>query len=107
MSSNVKLLNEDNFNESIQANLNLVEFFAPWCGPCRMLTPILEELAKEMEGKAFVAKVDTDESPSISEKYQVTSVPTILLFKEGSEVARVVGLQDAETLKNLISSHLS
>ncbi|EKD75316.1 MAG: hypothetical protein ACD_44C00176G0012 [uncultured bacterium] len=69
----------------------LVDFWAPWCGPCRMIAPILEEIAKEYEGKVRVVKVNVDESPTIASKYGVRGIPTLILFKEGNIEATKVG----------------
>lgn len=69
----------------------LVDFFATWCGPCNMLAPVIEEVSDEMEGKAHVFKVDIDESPELAQRYHVTSVPTLLLFKDGEVVKKNVG----------------
>ncbi|MGE3953664.1 MAG: thioredoxin [Parachlamydiales bacterium] len=87
--------------------VTLVDFFAEWCGPCHMQTPILEELAEEMSGKANIVKVDIDRSQATAAKYQITSVPTLILFKDGKEFKRVVGLRDADALRALISSALT
>lgn len=71
----------------------LVDFFATWCGPCNMLSPVIEEVADEIEGKGHVFKLDIDENPDIAQRYRVTSVPTLMLFKGGEPVAKKVGVQ--------------
>ena len=103
-SEHIQILKTENFSNSVQEGLTLVDFFAEWCGPCKMLSPILEELAEEMKETVKVAKVDIDESQDIAINMQVTSVPTLVLFKEGEEVKRVVGLKDKDSLKQLIES---
>jgi len=95
-------LEEETFQQGIGSGLTLVDFYADWCGPCRMLTPILEEVGKEIEGKATIAKIDIDKAQSIASSFQVTSIPTLVLFKDGKEVGRLVGLRDKETIKEFI-----
>lgn len=82
----------------------LVDFWAPWCGPCQMVGPIMEELSKEYEGKVKIGKLNVDENPQVAVKYNVMSIPTVILFKEGKEIARQVGLESKETYLKLISS---
>ena len=76
----------------------LVDFWAPWCGPCTMLGPIIEQLGDEMDGKAVIGKVDIDEEPDLAARYGVMSIPTVILFKNGEEAARMVGLQSKQAL---------
>ena len=76
----------------------LVDFFATWCGPCKMLAPILDDVAKDVEGKARVVKVDVDQSPDIAAKYRVSSVPTLILFKDGEPVQKTIGAQPKQAL---------
>ncbi len=80
----------------------LVDFFATWCGPCKMMSPIVEELAKEMGGKAKVYKVDTDEEQDLAIKYGIMSIPTFIVFKNGEVVNTAVGMRDKEELMNLL-----
>ncbi len=77
----------------------LVDFWAPWCGPCRMLGPVIDELAKEYAGKVKVCKLNTDESQDTAGKYQISAIPTILMFKGGKLSQQLVGLQPKEELK--------
>ena len=83
----------------------LVDFWAPWCGPCRIQGPIVEELARELSGKAKVAKLNVDEKQVTAEKYSVMSIPTIIIFKNGQIVEQLVGVQNKETLADKLASH--
>ena len=76
----------------------LVDFWAVWCGPCRMQDPIVEEIAKELEGKAKIAKLNVDENPTATQKFGIMSIPTIMIFKNGTVVKQFIGVQSKETL---------
>ena len=106
MSEHVKHFSEKEFNEKIKSGLVLIDFFAQWCGPCRMITPVLEELAEEMQGKVTIAKIDIDKEVNLASRYQVTSIPTLILFKNGMEITRTEGLKDASSLKKIIEKGL-
>jgi thioredoxin 1 len=84
---------DSNFEQTIKSNkLVLVDFWANWCGPCRALAPTIVELAKEYSGKVLIGKLDVDENPVTAEKFQVFSIPTMIVFKYGQEIDRIVGL---------------
>ncbi|WP_213358121.1 thioredoxin [Chlamydiifrater phoenicopteri] len=100
----VKVVSDDSFDAFVASNLVLVDFFAEWCGPCRMLTPIIEEIAKEIPGVS-IGKVNIDESSKIAGSLGISSIPTLILFKDGKEVERVVGLKDKAYLIKLIEKH--
>jgi thioredoxin 1 len=85
----------------------LVDFYATWCGPCKMLTPVLDEVAKRYEGRAKVVKVDIDESPDLAQRYGVSAVPTLVLFKDGKAVQKVMGFQSPKQLSTLLDGVLA
>jgi thioredoxin 1 len=86
-------LTDKNFEETITKNkLVFVDFWAAWCGPCRALAPTIEEAAKQYAGKVLISKLDVDENPATAERFQVFSIPTMIVFKDGKEVERLVGL---------------
>ena len=105
-SDNVLILNEDNFEQEVEksSRLVLVDFWAEWCGPCKMLGPIIDEIADENEGDAVIAKLNVDEERNLARKFRVMSIPSILFFKDGKEVDRMVGVQSKEDLLNKIES---
>ena len=84
----------------------LVDFWAPWCGPCRMVAPIVEEIAKEFEGQIKVFKLNTDENPNVASQYGIRSIPTLMVFKGGQKVDTVVGAVPKATLSGTISKYL-
>ncbi len=84
-------LTKNNFDEKIKTGAVLVDFWAQWCGPCRMAGPVIDELAEEYKDKLAVAKVDVDSEPEVAEKFGVMSIPTVILFKDGQEVGRQIG----------------
>jgi thioredoxin 1 len=96
-----------NFEETLKNNkLVLVDFWATWCGPCRALAPTIDEVAQEYAGKVLIGKLDVDGNPSAAEKFQVFSIPTVILFKDGKEVERLVGLCTKPSIISIIEKHL-
>jgi thioredoxin 1 len=98
-------LTDENFQQKISKGVTLVDFHAVWCAPCRMIAPIVEQLAEKMQGKARVAKLDVDKAQQTSSALQITNVPTLILFKDGKEVTRVLGIKSLNDLVHLIQSH--
>lgn len=95
-------------SEVLQANgLVMVDFWAVWCGPCRMIAPTVEELAKEYAGKVKVGKLNTDENPEVASKYKIMGIPTIMFFKDGQKVDQVVGAVPKPQLKSKIDALLA
>ena len=99
---NIKLSTENFEKEVLKSEKPvLVDFYADWCGPCNAMAPVIEELAKELEGKVKVGKINVDENPDIAVEYNVMSIPTLIVFKNGKEEKRLVGLRNKEELINL------
>ncbi len=108
MSDSVQEFNDDNFQSSVidSAEPVLVDFWAPWCGPCKMLAPTIDELAEDYQGKVRIGKLNTDESRQVAVQHQISAIPTLMLFKGGEVVERVSGLQPKEQLAALLDKHL-
>lgn len=100
-------LTKDNFKQSVESGVSLVDFWAPWCGPCKMQLPIVHDLAGELGSQANIATINVDEEPEIASQFGVMSIPTLILFKDGQPVDKMVGLQSKDALKSKISNHLS
>ncbi|WEK53996.1 MAG: thioredoxin [Candidatus Cohnella colombiensis] len=90
---------KDNFNNTVAQGVSLLDFWAPWCGPCKMQLPIVEELSSELQGKANIGKVNVDEEPELASQFGVMSIPTLILFKDGQPVDKLVGLQSKAALQ--------
>ncbi|NWF86261.1 thioredoxin [Candidatus Bathyarchaeota archaeon] len=96
-----------NFNEIIQKNaLALIDCWAPWCGPCQAIGPTIEQLATEYAGRVLIGKLNVDENPQIAEQFQIYSIPTMLIIKNGREVARIVGLCPKNHIESILKKHL-
>jgi thioredoxin 1 len=102
--ANVKELSEQDFELEVLQSTEpvLVDFWAPWCGPCRMLAPVVEELARENAGSLRVAKINIDDSPNIAASYGINSIPTLIIFKGGEVADRFVGVQPKKRLQDAI-----
>ena len=103
----VKEVNSNEFQKQVLdcSELVLVDFSATWCGPCKMLAPIVEELSNEMAGKAKVFKVDVDKSGDIAQKYGIMGVPTVIIFKDGKALDKMVGFQPKNVLKSKLDQY--
>ena len=106
MNDSIKYLNDENFEDEIASGVTLVDFYADWCGPCKMIEPVVRELSLKVEGKAKVAKLDIESAQKSTTNYGVTSIPTMILFKDGSEVNRIVGVKDLDALLEIIDQAL-
>lgn len=105
-SEKILMIGADNFEQEVEKSdqVVLVDFFADWCGPCKMLAPVLDELAEETDGKAKIGKINVDQERDLAKKFRVMSVPSILFFKDGKEMDRMVGAHSKEDLLAKIDS---
>ncbi|MCM3725338.1 thioredoxin [Neobacillus cucumis] len=97
---------DQNFSAETGSGLVLVDFWAPWCGPCKMIAPVLEELDAEMGGKVKITKLDVDENPQTAANFGVMSIPTLLVLKNGEVVDKVVGFQPKDALASVLEKHV-
>ncbi|WP_110933323.1 thioredoxin [Paenibacillus bouchesdurhonensis] len=100
-------LTKDSFQNQVQSGVTLIDFWAPWCGPCRVQLPIVEELANEVNGRAVIAKVNVDEEVELAGQLGITGIPTLILFKDGHIVEKLVGLRSKQDLKTKIEQLLA
>jgi len=105
-SDKLKTLTDSNFDQEVSNGVTLVDFWAEWCGPCRRIAPIVEQLAGEYEGRASVAKLNVDENPNIPGRFMIRGIPTLLLFKDGQLADTLVGLAPKEDIARMIDKHL-
>lgn len=101
------VLTAETFDQNIGQGVTLVDFWAPWCGPCKVQLPIVEELSGELNGMARIAKVNVDEQSELAARYKISSIPTLLLFKDGNLIESLIGLRSKEELKNKIANAVS
>ena len=103
----LKHFDEASFNEALaQKGLLVVDFWAEWCGPCKMLGPVIEQLATAFEGKAVVGKVNVDDEPELAQKYGIMSIPTVIFFKDGERVDQKIGVMPPQEFVKTITSLL-
>ena len=103
-----KIINTSQFKTSVEENKGVVvvDFFATWCGPCKMLAPVFEQVGEEMKNEATFLKVDIDQSLEIAQKFRITTVPTMMIFKDGKPVETLVGFMPKESIVQKVKSHL-
>lgn len=109
MSEYVKEVNDTSFEQDVLQSKQpvLVDFWAAWCAPCRMIAPTVEAVAEQFSGSASVVKLNVDENPSVSQRYGIKGIPTLILFREGKEEERIVGATSKESLSRLIEKSLN
>ena len=104
----MEILKQDNFEEKVLNSdiPDLIDFWAEWCGPCRMVAPVVEELAKNYAGKAVIGKVNVDEERGLAQKYRVFSIPTLFIFKDGEVVDQLVGARPYDDIAKVLDKHI-
>lgn len=109
MSENVREVNDASFESQVLQSEKpvLVDFWAEWCAPCRMMTPTVEAVASQYKERALVVKLNVDQNPAISQRYGIKGIPTFILFKNGSEKERLVGATSRETIASLLDEHVN
>lgn len=98
-----KIVNSNDFDKEVAEGVVVVDFFATWCGPCKMLTPVIEELSSELEGKVKFIKVDIDESSDLASRFQIVNVPTLKVLKDGEVLKTLIGFKPKEVLLSELS----
>ena len=106
MAELIREITDDNFKEELAGGAVLVDFWAPWCGPCRMIAPVVEEIARKYEGRLKVVKVNVDENPLLASKYNIMGIPTLGFFKNGELIDQVVGIAPQSQLESVVEKVL-
>lgn len=104
----VKEINDANFNEEVNGSgvPVVVDFWAPWCGPCKMLSPVMDEVAEDMGQKAKFVKVNVDNNPVVANQFRIASIPTVLVFKDGKMVDNMIGFKPKSAVKSIVEKHI-
>lgn len=104
----IKEIKDENFSSTIESSSApvVVDFWASWCGPCKMLAPVIDEIASELDGKAQFFKLNVDDNPVISTQYRIASIPTVMVFKGGNIAETIVGFRPKEAIKDMIEKHI-
>lgn len=102
----MKIIKSEEFENQTKKGVTVIDFFATWCGPCRMMAPIFESVGQKMSGKANFVKVDVDESEDLARKFGVMSIPTMVILKDGNMIAKRVGLMQADALEQWVNENL-
>jgi thioredoxin 1 len=105
--SNIKVLNESNFKASTKTGIYVVDFYADWCRPCKMMKPVLEEVAGEYSSKFTIASVNTDQNKTLSSQYNISGIPCLVILKDGKEVKRIVGYRDKTQLLSELADYIN
>ena len=109
MSKHIEEVNDSNFEQVVLQSERpvLVDFWAPWCGPCRMLAPTVEAIAEQYAGDARVAKLNVDDNPSMVQRYRIQGIPTLILFQGGEEKERIIGVASEDEISRTIDEHVA
>lgn len=103
----MKIVQKDEFEKTInESKPTIVDFFATWCGPCKMLSPILEKVEEDSKGEFNIVKIDVDESYDVAKKYGIMSVPTMIIFKDGDEQEKIVGLRQKNQIEDAVRNYI-
>lgn len=100
-------INDANFKEVVKEGITFVDFWAPWCGPCKMLSPIIDDLSKKYEGKINIVKINIDDNKMVASQYGIMSIPTMVLFKDGKAIEKISGFHPAQALDDYLSTKVS
>jgi thioredoxin 1 len=107
MAGNIQEVTDDTFKDATAADrVTLVDFWAPWCGPCRRLNPVIEELSQEMGDKVNFLKLNTDENPETGARFGIMSIPTLLVFKGGEKVDQLIGAHPKDNIRTVLEKHI-